>query len=228
MSLDQDYAIGIRCDGCQQIQGEFYQHPGRKWYCLLCHEKIRRGEPVWPVISENLAVQVRYERMRDAGQTHKFAEMCALQKPFGLQGTDSSFFDSALAGQEDGDRFIRQYRQQAEAAGIDTAGAVYLGGLARYPGDPRAWVRSRGEIKRLCEEQNLECHGAVRHTARDVEPSPAVDLDPALLDAELRRVEKSLPEPLTGQERGDLREAIYDDLKPSWATASCPHPEGEG
>lgn len=85
------------------------------------------------------------------------------QVPAGM--TDSVF----LEGETDNSQqqrlgmFAEQFKSQALAAGVDPKGKVYKSGLASYPGDPSAWVNSRADVLRVCEEKNLTAHdsGAV-------------------------------------------------------------------
>ena len=57
--------------------------------------------------------------------------------------------------------FAERYKKQAAVAGVDVKGKVYCSGLAAYAGDPVAWVGSRGDVARVCEERNFGCEGAV-------------------------------------------------------------------
>lgn len=120
----------------------------------------------WPKVSQSPDVQAFYERMREGGQTHAFAEMCALQQPFGLSGTDGAF----LEGHCRGSQFERNpdigdaYAAEAKRQGVNIVGKVYKSGLARYPGDPRAWISDLSDVRRICEEDNLGCQGSYNRT----------------------------------------------------------------
>lgn len=60
----------------------------------------------------------------------------------------------------------------ARSAGIDTHGKYYVSGLGKH-NDPRAWVSSASEVKRVCEERQMTADGpGIRHTA------PAIDVEP--------------------------------------------------
>ena len=106
-----------------------------------------------------------YWDMRTAGQSARLAEMLALGAP-PMSNTDREFlegrcngnqFDGGPLRQDIGDRF----RKVAEAAGQSVKGKVYIGGLARFPGDPHAWVSDRGDVKRIVEGRGWKCEGSV-------------------------------------------------------------------
>jgi hypothetical protein len=52
---------------------------------------------------------------------------------------------------------------EAKAAGVNPRGKVYKGGLADFPGDPRAWVESRGDCIRLAEERGITLEGGINY-----------------------------------------------------------------
>lgn len=118
----------------------------------------------WPVISRNDEQQALYVALRMDGMSHPLAEMLALQSP-PMSNTDREFlegrggcYDQFKGQQEVGD----YYSRLARGAGVDTTGKVYLSGLAAYPGDPRAWVSGRGDVKKVCEERGWSCDGSVK------------------------------------------------------------------
>ena len=76
--------------------------------------------------------------------------------------------------------------------------------MARFPGDPQAWIASRSDIKRLAEERNWDVSGAVEHRCDEslmhelvAEQSPVVPIGQDILNREvfkecLRNPEKAL------------------------------------
>lgn len=68
--------------------------------------------------------------------------------------------------------------EKAAKAGVDISNKRYVGGLALEAGDPRAWVDSRGDMKRLAEERNLSVEGIVNHKA-EVNAEPRSEYVPA-------------------------------------------------
>lgn len=64
-------------------------------------------------------------------------------------------------------------RSVAERHGVSTRGKWYISQLADYPGDPRAWVESQDDIKRICEQRGWGCYGIVNVQPREPEEGPA-------------------------------------------------------
>lgn len=96
-------------------------------------------------MSSSPRIQQAYEQMRIGGESHYAAEICAFRRTAALR-TDTEF----LAGQNANYRTISQ--------------------LEEYPGDPRARVSGRADIRRICEERGWGCRGAVDVEAREREP----------------------------------------------------------
>jgi hypothetical protein len=165
--------------------------------------------------------QERYDQMRVEGLSHNLAEMFALQAPPQIAGTDSVFLEGHCNGSQfDGQEWIGDmYQDEATKAGVNTKGKVYLGGLARYPGDPEAWVTSRGDVKRVCEERGWGCDGAVKVKAREaLGPPEEVGLADDIVDNKVVEIMEHVPE----RERPyvdvrDLKEQVKDKMTPKWS-----------
>lgn len=121
----------------------------------------------WPFISDVEQVQAHYELCRKNGCTHALAEMLATRTFPGSKGTDRSFMQGRYH-QTGGGQFanlpaadVQEYMRKASEAGVNPTGKWYSGGLARYPGDPRAWVDGLGDVKRVAEERGAEVSGAI-------------------------------------------------------------------
>lgn len=115
----------------------------------------------------------------EAGSGEKFAEMCALQTPPGTKGSDRAFFEGRSNQQQFDDMPVRQARwllKEAQEAGINPTGKYYLGGLADKRGwrDPKAWVSSVDDVKKVAQERNLHVEGAVTVEGRPVPPKRTV------------------------------------------------------
>lgn len=96
--------------------------------------------------------------------------------PFGM--TDSVFLEGMDCN---GSQFEKNphvgdfLAAEAKATGVSTKGKVYIGGVARYPGDPEAWVSGRGDVQRVAEKRNLTVKGAVKRSADGRVGKPAAD-----------------------------------------------------
>lgn len=129
--------------------------------------------PVFPVISSQPHVQAAYLAMRRSGQSHAIAELLACRQAPGAV-TDREF----LAGHCNGSQFAadpaagNQAKKIAESQGMNTTGKVYLSGLARYYGDPKAWVSGRGDVQKVCEERGWQCDGMVKVKPRQTDQEP--------------------------------------------------------
>ena len=127
----------------------------------------RSRMPKYPTISEDPAVQRRYVACRQAGSSHRLSEMLALRRGPALN-TDTRW----LAGHVNGSQFAGSpreeaiggyYQQVARAHGLSTAGKVYKTQLARFPGDPQAWVSSRADCIKVAAERGMTLEGSVNY-----------------------------------------------------------------
>lgn len=171
----------------------------------------------YPIVSEDPWIQQHYEACRAEGTSHTLAEMFAFAQP-PASNTDREF----LAGHVNGSQFAGReglgdhYKKEAEAAGVSTNGKVYMGGLAAYPGDPKAWVDGRGDVERVCRERGYNCRGQVNVQSEPVEPAAPIDIGEDIVDREVASVLRRRPEPRP-KKRAELREKIRSRLKPHWA-----------
>lgn len=138
--------------------------------------------PIWPQrfwmkrVSNDPAVQAEYNLMRMKGVSHNLAEMLALGTPPANQD-DTRFMSGHVnhnqfdyvAGRLAGENALRE----AKEAGVSVEGARYCGGLASYPGDPTAWIRSRADVRRVAAEKGMTIEG----TGVNYTPTHEVDLD---------------------------------------------------
>jgi hypothetical protein len=119
-------------------------------------------------VSRDPEVQARYERLLANGESHGIAEVLATRSFPGVK-TDATF----NVGRCNGNQFESQpglgdfYRGVAAEHGVSVTGKTYLSQLAEFPGDPRAWVSSRGEVAAVCEERGYSCDGAVNVAPAD-------------------------------------------------------------
>jgi hypothetical protein len=156
----------------------------------------------------------------EQGTSPALAEMFALGQPPASR-TDREF----LAGfGPSGGQFAKRpeqgdfYAQEAKRQGVDITGAVYLSGLAAYPGDPRAWVRGRGDAKKVCEERGWGCEGDVHVPLTKVEQPTGGGLAEDILQAEMAKKLEEVPEAdRPGVKLEDLREQVITEKAPHWA-----------
>ncbi len=166
--------------------------------------------------SDEAAVRAHYERCIANGCDPKFAEALARRSAPGIR-TDSTHFAGRMGRQfvgrpDHGDFYAKELR----AAGGSPAGKVYVSGLARYAGDPEAWVSSRSEIKEVCERRGWSVDGDVKVKAPAMsEPTQRVPLDPDLVTAEVEKVVAANPEVApTPKERERLWNDTYEKRLP--------------
>jgi hypothetical protein len=165
-----------------------------------------------------------YVRLRREGKDHRWADMLASQRaPRGC--TDDTFFSGLprLAEQFDSDRAMNRCISESKKRGY-TPGAndVYQPGLARFPGDPEAFVnrtRGRGYIKSLCEKRGWACNGAVNVEAREPESDPydpknCVPMHKNLVDSYARDMVKANPD-LKRKSRAEIKELVLDKHGPT-------------
>lgn len=156
-----------------------------------------------------------YRKMMRAGNTQRFAEMCALQCPPGLKGTDRAVMEKRYDGQWLDKLPKHQARRivtEARAAGINISGKYYMSGLADKRGhcDPAAWIESAGDIRRVARERNLNVRGIVDHEAVRMDPIKRPALSDRLV-RELSRKEMKLNPKLS---KGEAKELVLDKYVP--------------
>lgn len=150
-----------------------------------------------------------YERLLSEGYSHRWAEMCALQQPPGVSGTDRAYMEGRLNNQQL-DRMPPDHARNvvtlAKRAGINVSGKYYAAGLAdrRGPADPGAWVDSTADVKRVAMERNLNVTGAVSHKAIPAPPPKPKPLSERLTREMMRAERRNHP----GMKRGELREYV--------------------
>jgi len=167
----------------------------------------------WPVISNHPEIQQAYEGMRRKGESHRMAEMLALQCP-PMSDTDREF----LEGHCNGNQFEKTlglgnyYGRVAKEQGFSTTGKVYLSGLARYPGDPEAWVSGKGDVKRVIEQRGWSCRGAV-NIKGEVKPPSGGGIASSLVTEKVAEMVEQQPE-LARRPVEELRERVVDRFAP--------------
>lgn len=165
--------------------------------------------PSYPTVSSSPAIQAFYEQMRRRGESHMIADMLAHQQGPTLK-TDTTFFSDNANGKQFANDPKRgeRYRKVAERLGGSVKGKKYLSTLAEFPGDPRAWVDTVGDIRRVCEERGYNCEDLGIKAEVKEEPKP-VRLAPDLVDKHVKRYRKQDPK-LAAKPVQEVREMVIE------------------
>lgn len=152
-----------------------------------------------------------YVKLLRQGYGHRWAEMCALQQPPGVKGTDRTLMQGLYnSGQFDG--MPKQHAENiltlAKRAGISTSGKYYASGLAdhRGPADPCAWVDSVSDVRKVAAARNLTVQGVVEQAGIPVPKAKSKALSERLT-RELMREERARHPTM---KKGELREYVID------------------
>lgn len=173
-------------------------------------------EEGFPTVSKQQAIQASYVAMRLDGQSHALAEMFALGQP-PMSNTDREFLESHCNGSQ----FEKMpaigdfYAREARKAGVDPKGKIYVAGLASYPGDPTAWVGSRGDVERVCKEKGFSCQGAVTVAKSEREPEKDVDVAGDIVEQAVAKRLEADPS-LAFKDQGELAHDVKEAIKPHW------------
>lgn len=162
--------------------------------------------------------EVTQEEFRASSRPGRLKEMLASRVPPAAR-TDREF----LEGHCNGSQFEKtpdlgdHYQAVARALGQSTTGKVYLSGLARFPGDPEAWVGGRGDVTRLLESRGWGATGVVNVPVRVEDPPPEVAVAEDVVQQEVEQILETLPpqeRPLVDTE--DLSEQVVARRKGHW------------
>jgi hypothetical protein len=164
-------------------------------------------------------VQAHYLKMIAAGQSPRFAEMCALGAAPAVHGTD----DAWMRGRKNAEWMDGLPKKQAQwmlrearAAGIATEGKYYMSGLANQRAhlDAEAWVGSRSDVLRVAKKRRLEVKGQINYTPPEgVAPPQRRGLNPKLV-RELAKKEMAKNPAL---KRSEAVALVKERHTPHWA-----------
>lgn len=161
----------------------------------------------------------REEWLGDARQRkERFRRMVEAGRPPAAR-TDREFLEGHCNGNqfETTPHLGDSYAEVARAHGQDTTGKVYLSQLARFPGDPEAWVSGRGDVTRVLESRGWGATGAVNTPLRLEEPAPTVGVAEDILQQEVADILQTVPpEERAMVDTEDLREQVLEKRKPYW------------
>lgn len=173
-----------------------------------------------PIISDDPHIQAHYEKCRAEGTSHTLAEMFAFQTPPGGGFTDSVFLEGECNGNQfEGMEHIGDfYAKMARKAGVNTKGKVYKSGLAKFPGDPEAWVSDKHDVQKLLERRGWGAEGAV-NVKMDQSAKPLEDVAVAddIFENRVEDILEQNPGIETQATMAELREQAFQELKPHWS-----------
>jgi hypothetical protein len=166
---------------------------------------VQLDEIVFPVISNNIVTQARYDSMRLAGESHNMAEVLATRCYPGVKSY--AIFNDGKFSTAAGKIGVEQQwlAKQAESVGVSTTGKWYCRGLASFPGDPTAWVESRGDVLRIAKEKNMTVHGYVEHQGYETDPGNDEVISEDIINNEVMDIVDSNP----GVDQEQVREEVY-------------------
>jgi len=177
-----------------------YSPDGTRRYFLNGHEVTEEGY--------NFAIPSRLADMLESGIA-----------PYGV--TDATFMagkhDQFANQQAQGDRYAERAREHGMTS---VKGKRYMSQLARFPGDPEAWVRGRGDVQRVCEQRGWGCEGAVKVAPVEKEKAPATAIADDILESRANR-EIAETVAVTGappkEKKQTIKERIKERIKPHWS-----------
>jgi hypothetical protein len=160
-----------------------------------------------------------YFRARMQGSSDRAAAMYSLQKTAAID-TDDVFFQGAkpLYDQFGSQQALNRTLRESKKRGFTPdKNAIYYPNLARFRGDPEAYVTramGRSYIRKLLEKRGWSAEGGVNVKGREPESDPldAKNCKPLGEDIIRRRMKEELknnPE-LARKNRSELRQAIID------------------
>ena len=177
-------------------------------FARFCHDGKGHG----------LTMLALYVIARRTLATHKFAMILALQKPPGIETSDTFWAGRKRFDQVYGEEYANRIRLNLSKKGI-TLGPTdeYMPELARYQGDPQAVVPfsgARDHIRKLCETRGWACNGAVNVKEREPLSDPigaenCKALHPKLVDQLAIQECRKNPD-LQQKTKRELREMIVD------------------
>jgi hypothetical protein len=164
----------------------------------------------------NAQQRAEYDALVAEGLSHNLAEMFVTRRP-PQSKTDAEFFQGRWNQFADTPHLGDSYRQVAEAHGQSTTGKVYLSGLARFPGDPQAWVDGRGDVERVIDRHGWGAEGTVNRPLRTVAAPEMIPVAPDLVDREVGEILETVdPRDRARVDVDDLREQVVEKRKGPW------------
>lgn len=187
----------MKCDLCAALEADDIKALTRgktKQVVLLCWKCLMKI----PKSVANDVIAAVLEGGRRCPEAVNLAVMFATRTT-PLAKTDDTFFRGwqGTGGEQFGvdHQFVQDaYLGEAKRHGVSTNGKKYMHGLAEYPGDPRAWVGTRGEMVRLLEERGWGCEQLGVKPRNDSAPPPAPAIADDVRDELVGRYLNGVPE----------------------------------
>lgn len=180
---------------------------GRSWWIFYA----RSGEVFSGPFASKYAATEAYYALKSVDRA------IVSQTPPGAN-TDREF----LYGTENGRQFQDKphygdfYAKECLKRGGQVKGRKYISQLARFKGDPEAWVGGRGDVQRVLEKRGWGSEGSVKVQARTPAepPPPPKDIADKIVDRETAK--ELLGQTVTGKEYKAVRARVKERLTPSW------------
>lgn len=172
------------------------------------------------VTSYGLPCLSLYVKMRREGTGHRFSEMVATQAG-PVVSTDDTFFAGmgTLYDQFQSQKHLNRFVKAARAKGYNPSpNDVYMPGLARFKGDPEAWVsraQGRGYIRKLLESRGYRCNAnlsnieACEPTDDPLAPKNCKPLGEDIIRRRIAQYQNADPS-LRKKDRRELREMVIE------------------
>jgi hypothetical protein len=167
-----------------------------------------------------------YQAWREANKeklASRFREMLESGKAPSAR-TDREFLMGHCCGNQfEGQEYLGDhYARIAKANNVDITGRVYMGSLARFPGDPEAWVSGKGDAEAILDKRGWGAEGMINRPVKNVAEPEKVAVDPSLVQDEVDLiVEEMVPD---GErqlvDRVNLAEQVFNRKKGAY------NPEG--
>jgi hypothetical protein len=153
----------------------------------MWQECLRRE--IYPQISyADQRRQAHYLRCLLNGCSFELARMLAEKRFPGIK-TGAALMKGVAVDDGLGEGAVAdRLRAMADRAGVDRSGKRWVGGLAAYPGDPRAWVSDEHDVRVLARERGYAVDGAIHVDGPPPDqgpPPPPVPVAPDIVAEEI-------------------------------------------
>lgn len=165
----------------------------------------------------------RIEEMRPMADCSRPVDCCyagSAAREYGVAHvkTSNTFLaNRPMGGAQFGEKTRDHYLRTAAAHGVSTDGKAYDPRIARFPGDPEAWVQSPDDVRAVIERRGWSCDGDIKVSGP--ERAPAQD-KPLADDLVAEKVETILEEKLGPdftRAEGPIVERAVEDVMNKYA-----------